>query len=84
MMKKLRTKWDYISFLETRGLTLNGIPLYVDKKFYCEKKEVDPDGIVVFREIELQSELILATENYVFYVCHPEKRNWLESRVRRN
>ena len=84
MMRKLTTKWDYIDFLRTKGLTINGIPLYVDERAYSERKEVDPDGIILYHEIKLESELILAHKDIVFYVCHPLKRNDLESRVRRN
>jgi len=83
-MKKNKTKWDWIYILRTKGLTINGTPLDIDKSFCLEKEEIDSDGLILWQTSEPQCDLFHATRDISFYVCHPSRRNWLENRERRN
>jgi len=68
---------------ESKGLTINGVELYLSERNKYERKEI-VDGFCIDHFYHPWAFLHTNGRGKTRFFCHPEKRNELESEYRRN
>ena len=81
-VRKIHRK-ELDTFLRSRGKTIHGIPLFVSSIYKVESREVR-DGYQLYHFFEAMAHLHQTRDGRKRYICHPSKREELESEIRRN
>jgi len=68
---------------ESKGLTLHGVELFLSESNKYDKKEI-VDGLCIYHYYEPLGFLHTNGRGRKRFICHPERRNQLESEYRRN
>ena len=82
MVRKIHKK-ELATFLRSHGETIHGIPLFVSQVYCYEAREMD-DGYQLFHYFTAMAHLHSTRDGRHRYICHPSKREELESEIRRN
>ena len=77
------TSEDMREGFESKGLTIHGKPLIISERFLYERKEMD-GGYLIFHYYEPFAHFHTTYKGRRCYICHPKKRNLLESEERKN
>lgn len=81
-VRKIHKK-DLENFLRSWGESIHGIPLLVSPKYCYDVREME-DGYQIYRYYTPLSHLHNSRGKHHCYICHPSKREELESEIRRN
>jgi len=81
--KKALSIKDFKRAMESKGLTIHGIPLFLSPRNAYETREVE-DGYQLFHYFQPFAHLHTDCRGRRRYLCHPSRRDALESEMRRN
>ncbi len=68
---------------ESKGLTLNGVQIFISDRNKYERKEMD-QGLLIYHYYQPLAFLHTNARGRKRFICHPDKRGELESEYRRN